>query len=187
MTRPSPPLYRSLLGPAFDRLPAKVRELHTVHGRTIWVGEADVSRGASRLARFGGWLAGLPPAGRAVPVTVTFTAERGGETWHRSFGGKTFISHQRAHYDRIIERAGLVTLTMRPSVVDGHLELTLLAMRILGVSVPAPLRPVIRTREFEHQHRYMFDVEASLPRFGLIIRYNGWLMPSTGTSPSPQE
>ncbi len=182
MTQPSAPLYQSVLGSAFEQLPPKVRELHDLRDRSVWTGEADVIRGTSRIARLGGWLAGLPPTGHAVPVAVTFTAEHGGETWHRNFGGVTFVSHQRGGRGCIIERASVVTLTLRPSVVDSGLELTLLAMRVLGVPVPAFLLPVIKTREAEHQQRYTFDVEASLPRFGLIIRYSGWLVPSVATT-----
>jgi hypothetical protein len=35
----------------------------------------------------------------------------------------------------------------------------------------------VRCREREHDGRYEFLVEARLPLVGLVIRYEGWLLP----------
>ena len=58
----SPPLYRRLLGPAFDALPARVGELHDLDRISVWEGRAQVERGRSLVARMAAWLASLPPA-----------------------------------------------------------------------------------------------------------------------------
>lgn len=171
-------LYETQLGSSFDDLPPVVRELHALRQRTVWRGEADVSRGQSVFAHLGAWLTGLPPTGQNVPLTVTFTPESDGETWHRSFAGHTFRSHQRAgDGGHILEHVGPVEFTLRPNVVEHRLELHLTAVRFIRIPVPALFHPAIKTCEYEHEGRYHFSIESSLPWFGLLISYCGWLMP----------
>ena len=57
------PLYRRVLGPRFDALPARVRELHDFTGISVWAGRADVERGRSLPRRIAAALSALPPAG----------------------------------------------------------------------------------------------------------------------------
>jgi hypothetical protein len=37
------------------------------------------------------------------------------------------------------------------------------------------LHPAVRTLESERDSRYRFEVEATLPLMGLLVRYSGWL------------
>jgi hypothetical protein len=56
--------------------------------------------------------------------------------------------------------------------------LRLVGMRVFGIPVPAPLRPVIATREEQDgAGTYRFVVEAHLPLVGLLVAYHGWLRP----------
>ena len=57
------PLYRRLLGPAFDTLPARVRELHDLDGVSVWEGRANVEHGRSLVSRIAATLSSLPPQG----------------------------------------------------------------------------------------------------------------------------
>ena len=80
------PLYRRVLGSRFDGLPARVRELHDLRGRSVWVGVASVERGRSLVSRLAAAVSGLPPEGPDQPLRVTFEPAATSETWTRQFG-----------------------------------------------------------------------------------------------------
>ncbi len=173
------PLYRRVLGARFDALPPAVRALHDVARQSTWRGEADVERGTALIARLIGWISRLPPTSRALPLVVTFTADdRGGEHWRRSFGGHVFPTYQRAGDGVIHERIGPATVALRPTAGPEGLALSVEGMRVLGIPVPAALRPAVTTREHEIDGRYHFEVEAILPLAGRLVRYRGWLAPA---------
>jgi hypothetical protein len=81
------PLYRRILGSAFDLLPPRLRELHGSDIARRWTGRGEVRRGSGILARLVGALVGFPKAASDVPVTVEFSPEDGAERWTRSFDG----------------------------------------------------------------------------------------------------
>ena len=121
----SRPLYRRLLGEAWDSLPAPIRAMHD--GVLRASGRAEIERGRGLLGRLVGALIGLPAEGRDVPVTVTFSPVAGGEDWRRDFGGRTFHSVQTQGSGRnewlVLERFGLVTVALAVVVADGSLAL----------------------------------------------------------------
>ena len=51
-------------------------------------------------------------------------------------------------------------------------------MRVLGLPLPAGWFDGVHCREYEHDGRYVFQVEAALPLAGMLIRYEGWLEPA---------
>ena len=169
------PLYRCLLGEAFETLPPLVRALHDLERRAIWTGRADVERGHSRICRMIASITGLPPTGTDQPLTVTFTPDNGAEIWHRAFGAAVFRSRQSLGDGAILEAVGPARLTLVPAIVDGCLTLTLTGVRVLGFPLPRALLPVVATREYEVDGRYRFEVEARMPWFGRLVRYTGWL------------
>jgi hypothetical protein len=86
------PLHARLLGDAFERLPAAVRDLHDGSAYAAFRGEAKVERGAHPLARLTAWIIGLPTAGACVPVAVVIEASGEREIWRRDFAGRRFKS-----------------------------------------------------------------------------------------------
>jgi len=48
-------------------------------------------------------------------------------------------------------------------------------VQVLGLRLPAAWFEGVSARESEHDDRYHFDVGASLPLAGLLVRYRGWL------------
>jgi Domain of unknown function (DUF4166) len=169
------PLYRRLLGPKFDMLPPRVRELHDLAAPAMWEGRADVERGVSLVARAAATLFALPPTGRDQALSVTFTPDGSCEIWRRAFGGAVFWSVQYEHGGRLFERVRASTLVFTLDVAPDGLSLVLVGVRFLGIPLPRPLHPAVRTLESEHDGRYRFEVEATLPRIGLLVRYSGWL------------
>jgi saccharopine dehydrogenase-like NADP-dependent oxidoreductase len=183
-TDTSTPLYARVLGGAYAQLPGRVRALHHVTEPSRWVGCAGIERGAGQIVRILGAIAGLPPAGRAVPLSVTFSPVDGDEIWSRDFGGHVFRSRQGEAGPQVWERVGPSRFLFRPLVDADGLHLELADFRILGVPVPRAVWPSISTREWDADGRYHFAVEARIPLIGLLVRYTGWLVPADETTPA---
>ena len=169
------PLYRRLLGERFEHLPARVRELHDVTGTSVWSGRADVERGRSLASRMTATLFGLPPAGRDQALRVTFKVDGEREIWARSFGNAVFRSVQYERGGLLREKVGPSTFVFALETSADGMALKLRGVRFLGVPLPRFLAPAVFTFESERDGRYHFEVEASLPLLGRIVRYEGWL------------
>jgi hypothetical protein len=169
------PLYRRLLGARFEQLPARVAELHDVTATSVWTGRADVERGRSFASRVVATLFGLPPAGRDQPLSVTFTPQGEREVWTRTFGRAVFRSVQYERRGLLRERVGPSTFIFALDTSAEGMALALRGVRVLGVPLPRLLAPSVRTLESQRDGRYQFEVEASLPLLGPIVRYAGWL------------
>ena len=175
------PLYRRLLGDAFEDLAAPIRRLHDLAGTMTARGVADIDRGRGILARLVAGVVGFPAAGRDVPVEVTIASEGAAEVWTRSFAGKRFSSilgegrGRAAHLLR--ESFGPVTFALAIVVKDGRLELILRRWSFLGLTLPLWLAPRSLAFESGEDDRFHFHVEIALPLVGLIVRYRGWLLP----------
>lgn len=171
----STPLYRRLLRERFEALPPRVRELHDVASASSWSGRADVERGASLASRVVATLFGLPPAGRDQALRVTFQVDGDREIWSREFGDAVFRSVQYERGGLLRERVGPSTFVFALDTSAEGMALQLRGVRFLGVPLPRFLAPSVRTFESERDGRYRFEVEASLPLLGRIVRYAGWL------------
>jgi len=178
---PDTPLYARALGPAWERLPAPIRAMHTVRGETTVRGVAEVERGRGLVSRLIGAVMGLPAAGSDVPVEVTFTPrEDGGETWKRTFAGKAFASGQvmgRGRFERlVVERFGPVAIGLAAVVEGERLRLHIRRTTLFGVPLPGFLSPRLETFEtVDRQGRFVFDDRVTMPIAGLIVHYRGWL------------
>lgn len=179
---PDVPLFRQLLGPAFDDLPPRLRELHDSKDARQWSGVAEIRHGQGMLARMISALVGFPQAGKQVPVSVTFTPEKGKERWTRNFGGRRFSSTQSAGMGKdrylLAERFGIVTVALALVLDGGRLALIPRRWHVLGVPLPGFLLPKGESFESEENGRFCFDVEISLPFVGLIVAYKGTLEPA---------
>lgn len=171
-----PTLFQSLIGAPFYGLPPAVRALHGVRGGARYVGVATVQRARNPLAAVCGWVAGLPPAKRDVPVTVDFECAPGAETWSRRFGAVPMRSRLQAKGRLLDERLGALRFRFSLHVFDAAIHWRVERVRVFGF-VPLPARAFsrVRCRESEVDGRYTFEVEAKLPLVGTLIRYDGWL------------
>ena len=178
------PLYRRMLGDAWDLLPPPLRAMHAVNGVLIADGAAMVDRGPGFMSRLVAWLMGLPPAGRDVPLTVMFEVEEGCEHWRRTFGGSSFASVQepgRGRFERLLcERFGPFRFGLALVVQHDRLQLVLRGWSFAGLPLPAVFAPRSHAYEFAENGRFHFHVEIDHPLMGLIVRYRGWLEPRAG-------
>lgn len=175
------PLYRRLLGSAWDDLPALIQAMHDLDGTMVAEGRARVTRGKSFLARLAGRVIGFPGAGDDIPVKVTFAGEDGHETWHRDFAGQTFESVQLQGRGRsaylLNERFGAMTVGLALVVADGRLHLTVRRWSLFGIAMPMMMAPRSHAYESVEDGRFNFHVDVSLPLAGHVAGYHGWLEP----------
>jgi hypothetical protein len=173
------PLYRRVLGAAWDTLPDEVRAMHD--GVKSARGVASVERGGNFLARMVAATFRLPEAGTDMPVSVKFEIENGCETWRRNFAGREFVSVQREGAGRtawlIEESFGPVMVALAVVLEGERLQLIVRRWRLCGVPMPLWLAPYGDAFEFARDGRFYFDVEIRQRFIGRIVRYRGWLVP----------
>ena len=178
------PLYRHILGAAWDRLPDEIRDLHQVETSRRFAGRAAVDRGRGIMARLVGTLYRFPDEGAEIPVGVLLERRDAGEIWQRTFAGRTFRSIQIPGAGRsdllIEERFGPVTVGLALVVQDAQLDYVVRRWRFLGIPMPLFMAPGGRTFERVEDGRFRFHVEIGHPWFGLIVGYRGWLQPVDG-------
>ncbi|MBY5810401.1 SDR family oxidoreductase [Rhizobium leguminosarum] len=173
------PLYRQILGSAWERLPPAISALHA-GGARVASGRARIERGGGLLARIVAGVIGFPRAGEDVPVTVRFLSDGDKEIWTRDFGGKVFRSIQLEGKGRdrhlLAEVFGPFRVLMA-LVPDGEkLRLVVRGWRFCGIPLPMFLAPGGDTYEEERDGRFHFHVEIGGRLTGLVVRYTGWLV-----------
>src|SRR6185369_9711396 len=178
------PLYRRILGDAWESLPAPLREMHDLKGDLTAEGLATIDRGGNLFARFIAGLFRFPGAGENVPVRVEFKLADGMEVWRRSFGGRSFFSTQAAGKQRwdklIVERFGPFAFGLAVVLDKDRLDLVLRRWSCLGLPLPLSWAPAGRAYESGNGGKFNFHVEIGHPWAGLIVRYRGWLTPRSG-------
>ena len=173
------PLYRQILGKTWDALPEPIRTMHNLSGTIEARGQASIERGKGLLSRIAATLFGFPAEGNDVPLTVNFKLENGVERWQRTFGGKSFVSHQSAGRGRsqrlLVERFGPFNFGLALTFDGGRLYLVVRRWNFLGIPLPLALAPGGESYEHVQDGRFCFHVEIAQRWIGLIVRYRGWL------------
>ncbi|MEQ9609893.1 MAG: DUF4166 domain-containing protein [Kiloniellaceae bacterium] len=180
-----PPLYWRVLGADFARLPAPVKALHDNPGRVVASGRCRVERGDNPLARLLAAFFGFPPAGDDVPLRVEITAEGAGERWERDFAGCRLASLQGEVPGRpgwLYERFGPGHFTIDPRPSERGLSFALTGARLFGLPLPRLLWPAVVGDATAAAATYRFEVSIALPLVGLLVRYQGDLVPEKGGS-----
>jgi hypothetical protein len=177
----SAPLYRHILGDAWNRLPAPLQTMHDLTNEMTASGLGEVERGKGWLAKLAATLFRFPPSGRDIPITVSFYRNGGREIWRRDFAGNRFASTQwegRGRYERLLcERFGPITVALALVVEDGRLVLVPRGWTLLGLPMPLRWAPGGNASEYAKEGRFWFDVEIDHPLTGVVVRYRGWLEP----------
>jgi hypothetical protein len=172
--------FRRILGPAFETLPEALRRFHDLSKPIIATGLADVVVAPGLMPPLICLIAGLPSAGREVPVTVAFTPERGDrQRWQRRFGHRRYSSSMYVRdlgNDAVLtERIGLFELDHRLAVRTDGLLWQLVGWRFLRIPLPAWTLPGIKCLETQAQQRFCFEIDVAFPFIGPVLHYRGWL------------
>lgn len=173
------PFLKALTDPSV--LPKSVRDLHRRPGD--YVGECDIERGGGILVQLALKLGGFPPAGRHVPVRLTIQTQDEDHNWLRDFGGHKMTSKLRfdAKTGHVHERFGPLSIWLRPVASKRGLEVHIHRLTVFGVPLSRVLLPRSSTTEWQDDlGRFRFDVAATMPGLGMLIRYHGWLTPYHG-------
>jgi len=174
---PAEPLFRRLLGPAFETLPAPVRDLHRGESPRRYRGHCEILRGSGWLSRLCGAIAGFPPAGKDVRVEVAIEIAGDGEIWRRDFGGHPLASRLGERSGALEERMGPAVLRFRLVADATAIRWDFIDARVLGILLPPFASARVDATESIEGGRYAFDVRAALPWAGLLVHYRGVLDP----------
>jgi len=173
----SPLLFRHVLGTAFDALPEKVQELHSLTRASHWEGVANVRRGNGLLAKIICACIGFPKTADNVPVEVSVTPEGNRERWVRNFNGKVFSSlQQRGKHKNeflLVESFGILDFAVALVIEDDKLCFVPRRWSCFGIPLPNFLLPRGRSFESEKDGLFCFNVEIVAPLIGLIVSYQG--------------
>jgi hypothetical protein len=174
------PLYKRILGEAWQALPAPVAAMHSIRGeRQLAEGVARVEAGTNIFARLLAAVYGFPRPGEHVPVRVSFQQRDGGEVWERDFAGQRFSTFQYAgkgHADKLlVERFGPVTFWLALVLKQGKLHLVTRRWSVFGIPLPLALAPNSSVYESAEGDDFCFHVEVKHWLAGLLVRYEGKL------------
>jgi hypothetical protein len=176
------PLFVRELGRAYVDMPRALREGHDVDGRLVLSGRASVNGARTVFGRIIARGFGFPGKVDDVPVTVEMIADGDGEIWRRTIGTDRFASRLSPCLPgrgRVLERFGPFTFVLAVSADAEGLRLKIVAGRLGPLPLPRALLPRSAACEFvDEAGRFRFDVPISLPGFGLIVHYSGWLAPA---------
>jgi hypothetical protein len=174
------PLYRRILGEAWDALPLPLRSMHTIgSGEQRAEGFARVETGKNVLTRMLAALYGFPRSEEHVPVKVSFHRKGNGEVWQRDFAGRKFSTFQvegQGYADRLLgEKFGPVTFWMALVWKEGRLHSVTRRWSVFGVPLPLALAPSVSVYEDVDGEDFCFHVEVKHSLLGLIVKYDGKL------------
>lgn len=172
------PVFKAVLGDAFDSLPTAVRALHNNLGQAYYAGSAQSEGPSGWSGWLAAWIVGFPVAGKRIPVRVTITADTDGESWERDFNGKVFHSHLSVDgHGNMQERFGPMTAGLGLYQAGQQLHFPVRSAKLFGVlPLPRFLLPISITHEsVDAQGRFVFDVLLKTPFGGRIAHYKGWL------------
>jgi hypothetical protein len=176
------PLFRRLLGSAYNALPPVIRQAHEVHGVLVLEGKADAANPDNVLGVLIAWLFRLPRSGSNMPVRVEMRSEDdGSETWTRIYPGVTMRSNLRnadSRTHQVTEVLGPLSIRLHWKPSEHGLQLETLGARLFGCPLPDFLRPRAHASETVGAGgQFHFDVPIALPLIGTIVHYKGSLKP----------
>ena len=174
------PLYKRILGTAWDALPAPLAALHNlVSDEQKAEGVARVETGKHVFSRLLAALYGFPRSGERVPVRVSFHRREDGEMWQRDFAGRIFSTVQyagRGYADKLlVEKFGPIRLAMALVLKQGELHSVTRGWSVFGIPLPLALAPNASVYEYADGDNFCFHVEVKHWLTGLIVRYEGEL------------
>lgn len=180
-------IFETVLGHAWDKLPPTVRRFHAGPAADVFMGTAEVRRGAGWIENSIAKVMGFPAAGTGVPVTVTIERRDGYELWERNFAGRIYRSRQTpsSRPGFILESMGFLTFELQLPFDGATVGYTIRRGWAAGIPMPAKVLPSSDTREYEANGRYRFDISLFAPLTRrLIVSYRGWLEPADGERPA---
>ena len=171
-------LFARAIGPAFESLPAPIRDLHETPGRSHWSGRVATEGAEDPLGRLIARLVGFPTTRVEHPITVEIVTDGARSRWTRRIGDAPFrsaLSNPRPG-GRVTERFGPLSFDLILGPSEQGLTYDVEGWRLGPVPMPRFLAPVSRTSEsVDAEGRFVFDVHIALPWGRRLVHYRGWL------------
>jgi len=177
------PLFRHILGEAWDLLPSPIKQLHATTSVSMYSGRCTVMQARNPVARAVTALVGFPKGGEDLPITVKLVVEASGERWTRTVADRTFSSTQKLAEGRsqglIRERFGPIAVDMALVLLGPGLTYVIRRWSLVGIPMPLWFGPKTNaTESVDAEGRFRFDIELWHPFVGLLVHYAGWLVPA---------
>jgi hypothetical protein len=174
------PLFRHILGEAWDLLPFPIRDLHSPLSVSSYSGLCTVTQGRNPIAKIVTALVGFPKAGTDLPINVKISVVKSGERWMRTMADRSFSSTQSQATGRsqglVRERFGPIAVDLALVVEASRLKYLITRWAFLGIPLPLCLGPKTAAVEsMDAQGRFHFDVKLWHPLLGALVHYTGWL------------
>jgi hypothetical protein len=173
----SPPLYRRILGPRFQALPAVLRRFHDIGGGGRARGTFRVKRAPGRFRNLIAVVLGMPRAGDAVPVTLRISVEGERERWTRDFDGHRVETIQWARGDLLMEASGPVSFSTELALDGNRLTYRFRRAWFAGVPFPRWLSPGVVSYVEAQDDDWFVVVRVLAPFLGELVCYEGWIEP----------
>ncbi len=170
-------LYRRLLGSAFDGMPDVLRSFHDRPEGGKACGEVRVTRGTTRLARTIATLAGFPPEGDSMPLTVEVLVSGERESWIRSFGSHIFSTAQWVKNGRLVERSGAMNMVFEVKASSRGMHFRSISASMVFVPLPMALVPRAEVDAIGDEAGWSIDVRIEAAGVGPLVRYQGRVRP----------
>jgi hypothetical protein len=166
-------LIPTLLGQAcFAAMPEAVRRVHGGQSG-VWRGTSMIERGSGLISRVCGFFARLPRAAQQVETVVRIDVSSHGEHWQRRFGDSLMPSRLSVHLGLLRERLGPVRFDFLLVPELNGFRWQVKKVAVFGVPLPAVWFKQVHAFSFSNALGYAFEVSASLPVVGFIVRYRG--------------
>jgi hypothetical protein len=173
----APSLYRRILGPRFDALPAVLRRFHDDIGGGQARGNFRVERAEGRLRNGLASLLGLPRSGTDVQVRLQVVVEGDRERWIRDFDGHRVVTVQWARGDLLMESTGWNSLSAALVIEGSRLRYVFRRAWFAGIPLPLWLSPSVESHVDAGETGWRVVVQIFAPFLGELVRYEGWIEP----------
>jgi hypothetical protein len=174
---PSTSLYRRVLGPDFDALPAVLKRFHDAAEGGRAQGTFRVVRGSGVVRNIVASLLRLPKAGENVPICLEVVVQGDRERWLRHFPGRCTTTVEWADGNLLMERFGLSSFSSILAVEGSRVRYIFQRAWLAGIPLPVWLSPHVESYVDAGETGWRVVVHIFAPILGEIVHYEGWVEP----------
>lgn len=171
-------LYRRLLGPDFDRLPAALRGFHDTTTGGSGTGVVRIVRGVGAWARAVANALRLPPPGDRVAVALQVTVRNEHELWGRRFGEYEMQTTQWLERGHLLERFGAATLAFDVTADERGMRFRSVGFTWLGIPIPRQIAIEVDADVRGFEMHWELTVVVRAPGVGVVAAYEGQITPN---------
>ncbi|MHC5226356.1 DUF4166 domain-containing protein [Ignatzschineria sp. LJL83] len=200
-----PQLFRHFLGDDYKKLPLEIRQFHE-HSDQVWQGTAKITGDSNIILKLLRKLNGLPAMNPEVPVTISVRYHNNTEIWQRQFGANHFTSIMGFDEKKqlLFEKVGMLRFYFKLELredededasanananSDAQTNSKIFSywdfqyLTVLGCKIPRFLSPIFIGKEsVSLQNTYQFKAHVRLPFLGVLVDYEGKLLPPSSLS-----